>query len=149
MRLWRTGRRGLPDTAVDVGALPGTPVFAPVDGKVVFVQRYKLYSRYPDFEIHIMPKDVSGVDVVLLHVDRVRVSAGDMVSAGITQIAVVRDLSMLSDIQLAEYTPGRGDHTHVQINRVPAPGSIWITGGKGPVIKRLPSPSTESSAAVH
>jgi murein DD-endopeptidase MepM/ murein hydrolase activator NlpD len=134
IRLWRSGRSGSPDTAVDVGANAGTPVFAPVDGTVVYVREYQLYGKYPDFEVHIAPTGAADVDVVLIHISDVCVAPGDKVTAGITRLASVRRLSNLTTLQLGKYTTDGGNHTHVQVNRLPRPGSIWVSLPTGAAI---------------
>lgn len=133
VRVWRSGRSGNPDTAVDVGARSGTPVLAPIDGTVVLVRPYRLYAKYDDLEVHIVPESDPGVDVVLIHISDVTVRVGDRVKAGRTQVASVRNLSSLTDLQLADYTTDGGDHTHVQVNRLPEPGSLWVSSPSGPV----------------
>lgn len=134
VRLWRSGRSGKPETAVDVGAVAGTPVFAPVDGTVVYVRPYRLYAKYDDFEVHIVPRDAADVDVVLIHITDVRVSPGDEVKAGMTRVASVRRLSNLTALQLGKYTIDGGNHTHLQVNRLPRPGSIWVSLPTGSAI---------------
>ncbi|MDO8916217.1 MAG: M23 family metallopeptidase [Coriobacteriia bacterium] len=134
IRLWRSGRSGSPDTAVDVGAKAGTPVFAPVDGTVVYVRQYKLYNKYADYEVHITPTGTDDVDVVLIHISDVCVSPGDEVKAGLTRLASVRRLSNLTALQLGRYTTDGGNHTHVQVNRLPRPGSIWVSLPSGAAI---------------
>jgi len=129
LRLWRSGRTGQPDTAVDMGADPGTPVWSPVSGTVVEVRPYLLYEKYEDYEIHIRPDGREDVDVVLIHVQDVTVKAGDRVFGGATQIAAVRKMSDKIDIQLAGYTANGGDHVHLQINRIPAPGELAPSSG--------------------
>ncbi len=121
LRLWRPNRPGKPNTAVDVGALAGTPVVSPVDGVVLKVKRYKLYGKYDDYQVHIRPDAYSTVDVVLIHLDNVKVKAGDRVEAGITQVADVRRLSNLMTLELGSYTAGPGDHTHLQLNNLKNP----------------------------
>ncbi len=118
IRLWRSNRRGAPDTAIDCGANADTDVFAPLSGVVVAVRPYKLYGRYDDFEIHIRPDGYDDLDLVLIHVDDVSVKAGDRVEGGVTRIARVRKMSDKTDLQLAAYTRNGGDHVHVQLNRV-------------------------------
>ncbi|MFA5844584.1 MAG: hypothetical protein WC971_07120 [Coriobacteriia bacterium] len=129
LRLWRSGRRGFPDTAADVGADAGTPVYSPVSGKVLAVHPYKLYDRWPDVEVHIQPDGWPEVDVVLIHITGVRVRAGERVDAGTTRIAAVRLLSNRVHHQLAGYTDNGGDHVHVQLNRMRVPGRIERIGG--------------------
>jgi murein DD-endopeptidase MepM/ murein hydrolase activator NlpD len=127
IRLWRQGRSGKPETAVDVGARAGTAVVSPVAGKVVYIRNYKLYGKYDDFEIHISPTTEPNLDVVLIHVSDVVVSVGDTVEAGITRVASVRKLSGLTSMQIARYAGDGGDHTHLQVNRMPSPGMLWVT----------------------
>lgn len=130
LRMWRTNRRGPPDTAVDIGAAPGTPVLAPVTGRVVAIRPYRLYDAHDDHEIHIEPIGRPGVNIVLIHVADPQVEVGDRVVGGQTPIAKVRLLSNAIDHQLGKYTPCGGDHVHVQINRVSAPGDIpGVEGG--------------------
>lgn len=124
LRLWRSGRNGEPDTAVDVGAPPGTIVYSPVSGEVVAVRTYQLYGEYEDYEIHIQPDGWPEVDCVLIHIDGVRVEVGDRVTAGVTAVAEVRLLSDRVDHQISGYTADAGDHVHVQLNRVDVPGKL-------------------------
>ena len=119
LKLYRTGRKGSPNTAVDVGAQPGTTVIAPVDGVIAQVKPYKLYNKYDDYEIHIAPTGATDYEVVMLHIDGPVVKVGDKVIGGRTHIGVVRNLSKLESLQLGEYTPGaKGDHTHIQVNKL-------------------------------
>ncbi|MCX8006839.1 MAG: M23 family metallopeptidase [Coriobacteriia bacterium] len=130
IRLWRSNRRGAPDTAIDCGAEPGAGVFAPVSGTVVAVRPYKLYGRFDDFEIHIRPEGFDHLDLVLIHVDDVSVKAGDRVEGGVTRIARVRKMSDKTDLQLAAYTRNGGDHVHVQLNRTePSQPPSALDGG--------------------
>ncbi len=115
--LYRSNRYGPADSAADVGAPPGSPVFAPLNGTVIEVKPYLLYGKYDDVEIHIQPDGRDDLDLVLIHISDPQVEAGDEVVAGRTRIASVRKLSDLMDLQLAEYTPG-GDHCHMQLNLV-------------------------------
>jgi murein DD-endopeptidase MepM/ murein hydrolase activator NlpD len=124
LRLWRSNRSGEPDTAADVGADPGTPVLAPVSGTILEIKPYKLYDKYDDYEIHIQPEGYPLIDVVLIHVDAPSIAVGQRVTAGVTQIAVVRKMSDKIDIQLGGYTTNGGDHVHLQVNTVEVPGVL-------------------------
>jgi murein DD-endopeptidase MepM/ murein hydrolase activator NlpD len=115
--LYRSNRYGPADSAADVGAPPGSPVYAPLDGKVIEIKPYQLYGRYDDVEIHIQPEGRPDLDLVLIHVADPLVEVGDEVVAGKTRVASVRKLSDQMSLQLAEYTPG-GDHVHMQLNLV-------------------------------
>ena len=128
--LYRTGRKGLPNTAVDCGAPAGAPALSPVDGTVVLVEHYLLYNKYDDYQIHIQPTGRPDLDVVLIHLDAPCVKAGDRVIAGRTQIAQIRDLASLMDMQLAEYTAGDdpGNHTHICVNDATNGGYFGLVG---------------------
>jgi hypothetical protein len=123
MGMWRASRSGAPDTAADIGALPGVPVVAPVSGTVIEVKPYLLYGAHDDLEIHIQPTGWPEIDLVIIHVTDPTVNVGDLVVGGITRIASVRLLSDRVNHQLADYTPDAGDHIHMQLNRVEQPGA--------------------------
>lgn len=119
IRLWRTNRRGRPNTAADVGAEPGTPILAPVNGTVSQVVSYRLYGKWPDHRIHIRPSARPDVEVVLIHLGNPRVKRGDPVIGGVTQVGSVRRLDdKIEGLQLKDYTREGGNHVHVQLNRV-------------------------------
>ncbi len=117
--VWRRGRSGRPDRAVDIGAKAGTPVRAPVTGTVVKVRRYLLYRCYPDYEIWIRPTGLRSVGVVIIHIDRPLVRAADHVYAGTTEIGHVRNLARYMSLQLDSFSKDGGNHVHLQVNRIP------------------------------
>ena len=126
LQLWRSTSGGRQDSAVDCGARSGTPVLSPVDGIVMQIRPYKLYGKYDDFEIHIKPDAWSDLDVIVLHVTGPLLVPGTRVVGGVTQIAQVRRLSkLISGLQLRTYTLDGGNHTHVQVNRIPKPNETW------------------------
>ncbi len=125
--MWRS-RPGKPDTAVDVGAKPGSDVLAPVTGTVVKVKRYKLYGKHTDFEIHIRPTGYDRIDCVMIHIEDVSVVPGDVVRAGVSRIGAIRKLSDRERLQLGSYTRDGGDHTHVQLNDVAHPSYKGLDG---------------------
>ncbi len=131
LRMWRN-RPGKPDTAVDVGALAGTTILAPVTGTVVRIKPYKLYGRYDDYELHIIPDHTSGLDVVMIHVTGIKCHAGEHVEAGITPLAKIRKFSDKFHDQLAEYTKSPGDHVHMQVNNSDYPGYKGLKGAVDP-----------------
>ncbi|HEX9092803.1 MAG TPA: M23 family metallopeptidase, partial [Coriobacteriia bacterium] len=148
IQLWRSGRVGKPNTAVDVGAAPGTPVLAPVDGTVVYIRTYKLYAKYQDYEVHISPTEAPNADCVVIHITDVCVTPGQRVEGGLTQLAKVRLLSKYTGLQLKDYTADGGDHTHVQFNRVPKPGSLWISTPAGEKVVPFMTASNVTTAST-
>jgi hypothetical protein len=144
LRMWRA-RPGRPDTAADVGARPGTAVYAPVTGTVVKVKLYKLYNRWDDYEVHIQADGHPELDVVMIHLTSLDVVPGTRVQAGITQIAKVRKLSDKFYDQLASYTKDGGNHVHVQVNDARDPK---YKGLKGAIAPRLVQPSTPDETTL-
>jgi len=94
---------------------------------VLLVKAYKLYQKYPDYEVHIRPTGHNDLDVVLIHIAEPAVKAGAMVVGGVTRVGAVRNLSSKMRLQLSDYTTAAGDHTHVQLNRV-KPGTTEGVG---------------------
>jgi hypothetical protein len=125
-RLWRSTRQGEADTAADCGSKPGTPVMAPVSGRVVAVHMYALYGQYPDYEIHIIPTGWDRMDCMVLHTTNPLVHAGDEVVGGVTKIAKVRELSKWFASQLDDYTHDGGNHVHIQFDQLPASERIQL-----------------------
>jgi len=143
LEMWRS-RPGKPDTAADVGADPGSPVYSPVTGTVVKVKEFMLYGKYPDYEIHIQPLGYPTVDCVLIHVDDVTCEPGDRVVAGMTRIAAVRKLDRRVGPQLRSYTKNGGHHTHIQINDTTDPeykglkGAITVPATQNTPVRAIP-----------
>ena len=131
LRMWRN-RPGKPDTAADVGALAGTTILSPVTGTVVRIKPYKLYGRYPDYEMHIIPDGTSGLDIVMIHLTDISCSVGQRVEAGITPVAKIRKFSNKFHDQLADYTQSPGDHVHVQVNNSNYRGYKGLDGAVDP-----------------
>lgn len=139
LRMWRN-RPGKPDTAVDIGAKPGTVLLSPVTGTVVRIKSYKLYGRYPDYEMHIVPDNTSGIDIVMIHLTDLSCEAGDRVEAGVTPVAKIRKLSDKMHEQLADYTKNGGDHVHMQVNNSDHRGYKGLQGAVDP------SPATDGES---
>jgi len=140
LHLWRTGRQGKTDTAIDCGAEPGSSVYALVDGTVMQVRPYKLYGKYSDYEIDIKPDGLDDIYVVVLHVTDPAVVEGQRVVGGLTRLAKVRDLaSVVSGLQLRTYSADGGNHTHIQLNKLPKPSETWEVGSDPPGLVRKSS----------
>ena len=131
IRMWRN-RPGQPDTAADVGAKPGSAVISPVTGTVVKIKSYKLYGKWNDYEMHIVPDDHDNIDIVMIHIADPAVKVGQRVNAGVTRVGEVRKLSDKMTDQLAQYTKGGGDHVHLQVNNSDYPGYKGLVGAVEP-----------------
>lgn len=118
LHIWRPELTQM-DTAIDIGAEPGTDTLAPTSGTVVLVREYDLFDTIKDFEVHIQPENRPDLDLVVIHIIDVCVKAGDKVEGGVTPIARVRDIvgEGVWDVQLGSFIDDySGDHCHVQIN---------------------------------
>ena len=131
LRMWRS-RPGKPDTAVDVGAKPGSAVISPVTGTVVKIKSYKLYGKWADYEMHIQPDGFESIDIVMIHVADLEVKVGARVTAGVTTVAHVRKMSDKVTDQLAQYVKDGGDHVHLQVNNANYPGYKGLDGAVEP-----------------
>lgn len=116
--------RGTPATsAVDVVLDAGTPVLAPVTGRVASVTPYRVYCDVPDVRVVIRPTEDRTRTVVVLHLAAVQVSRGDRVEAGYTVLGVPRDLGYHD--QVDDYGAAGRPHVHIEIERdgsSPLPG---------------------------
>jgi len=127
IRMWRA-RPGEPDTASDIGAPPGSAVYAPVSGTIVKIKKYKLYGKWDDYEIHIQPNGWPDLDLVMIHVTDLSAGVGDKVVGGVTRVAAIRKLSTKVHHQLRDYTGDGGDHTHIQVNNAKDPRYKGLEG---------------------
>jgi murein DD-endopeptidase MepM/ murein hydrolase activator NlpD len=106
---------------LDVGAVPGSTIFSPVDGRVTNVKRYKLLGRYVDYEVDITMANDPSLMIVLTHVASPTVALGDPVRAGETKIGDVRAFPGAVAQSLKQYTTDAGDHVQLVALRASAP----------------------------
>lgn len=114
-------------SAADIPAPRGTPVLAPVTGRVKRAGSYVLYCRYRDDYAVIEPDGRPGWELKVLHVEGLAVRRGERVVAGETLLAAgPRAFPFRS--QVDDYTPG-GPQPHVHLEMVdtsipdiPSPG---------------------------
>lgn len=118
IKLFQQPLRGRGDsnfTAADCAVPPKTTVVAPVTGVVTNVRSYKLYGWINDLRLEIKPDGYPHLRVVMIHITGVKVKAGDRVVGGITPVAVVRHLPIVSTIN--RFVPvSPVDHVHIQVN---------------------------------
>jgi hypothetical protein len=115
---------------LDVGAVPGSPVFSPVDGKVTAVKAYKILGRYSDVEIDIRLASDPSLLMIVTHIAMPEsqiddlVQIGDVVQRGVTKLGEVRGFPPALDQSLSQYTSDNGDHVQLVVLRV----STELTG---------------------
>ncbi len=135
-RLWRsiagTGSEGpvwyqlgdRPGTeVVDVGAVPGTDVYAPVDGSVVSISDYVIDGKTFGSRIDIRPSAAPSVIVSLTHLrpDPALV-VGSSVLASTSKIGTVVDVARVERQALGEHARAAGNNVAIEV--FPAAGSL-------------------------
>jgi hypothetical protein len=135
-RLWRsiagTQRDGpvwyqLGDTpgtdVVDVGAVPGTDVYAPVDGSVVAISDFVIDDKAFGSRVDIRPNAAPSVIVSLTHLrpDPALV-VGSPVLASTSKIGTVVDVARVERQALDEHARAAGNNVAIEV--FPAAGSL-------------------------
>ena len=115
--------RGNPATsAVDVALDPGTPVSSVATGRIVLVQPYLLYGRYPDTRIEIAPAARPDLRIVIIHVGDPKVREGDEVRAGRSVLAGHATQFPFSSHIDRYIDADAGPHIHIEVKYPPPPG---------------------------
>ena len=107
-----------PETAVlDVGAAPGTDVYAPVDGVVVGIGDYVISGRRLGSRIDIQPASEPSLVVSLTHLrSDPALTVGATVTASTSKIGTVLDFSRVERQALARYTQDAGNHVSLEVH---------------------------------
>jgi hypothetical protein len=116
------GRAAPPTSAVDVVVPLGDAALAPVDGVVSAVTEYPLYGKIRDWRVEITPAGRPDLRVTLIHLLKPRVKVGDAVTAGESQIAIVRLLPFDSHVDYV--TAERQPHVHLEVKASVKPDPI-------------------------
>jgi hypothetical protein len=105
------------DSAVlDVGAAPGTDVYAPVDGTIVGISDYILNGRAYGSQIDIQASAAPSLVVSLTHLSPdPALTVGSTIAASSTKVGRVLDLSGAERQALAKYTQDAGNHVSVEV----------------------------------
>jgi hypothetical protein len=127
-RLLGTGGSGLayyllggsdgPTTSVlNVGAPPGTDVYAPVDGTVVGITDYVISGRKRGARIDIQPSGAASIVVSLTHLrPDPALTVGSTVTAASSKVGTLLDLADVERQALARYTNDAGNHVAVEVH---------------------------------
>jgi hypothetical protein len=105
------------DTAVlDVGAAPGTDVYAPVDGTIVGISDYVLNGNAYGSRIDIQPSSAPSLVVSLTHLTPdPALTVGSAIAASTTKVGRLVDLSGVERQALARYTQDAGNHVSIEL----------------------------------
>jgi murein DD-endopeptidase MepM/ murein hydrolase activator NlpD len=102
---------------LDVGAPPGTDVYAPVDGTVIGISNYVLDGRAYGSRIDIQPAAAPSLVVTVTQLKRdPALTVGATVTASGTKLGRVIDLSGVEKQALAQYTQDAGNHVSVELH---------------------------------
>ena len=112
-------RRASSSTAgLDIGAVPGSPVVSPVDGKVMAIKKYQhpraLRRRRVAYPARSRPVTAPRDH----HLAQPQVDIGDVVARGETVLGDVRGFPTALDQALSRYTSDTGDHVQMMVLRV-------------------------------
>jgi hypothetical protein len=103
---------------LDIGAVPGSPVLSPVDGKVTAIKQYKVLGRYSDVEIDVRLARDPSLLLIITHIEKPKVQIGDVLQRGTTALGSVRGFSDSLDQALSQYTSDNGDHLQLMVLRI-------------------------------
>lgn len=114
------GGQGPGTGALDVGAPQGSDVYAPVDGTVVSIGSFVLDGKTYGSTLEIQPSQEASavVSVTRLRVDP-SLTVGEPVSAGLSKIGTVIDLSGVERQTLASVTHDAGNHVTIEVDPTP------------------------------
>ncbi len=101
---------------LDVGAAPGTDVYAPVDGTVTGVSDFILNGQVFGSRIDIQPSAAPSLVVSLTQLSAdPALTVGSTVAASSTKIGRVIDLSAVEKQALARFTQDAGNHVALEV----------------------------------
>lgn len=107
------GRTRPATSAVDIVVPRGAAVAAPIDGTVTSVTEYPLYGHIRDWRVEITPTARPDLTVVLIHLEKPRVSVGSTVVAGETPLAKARLLPIDSHVDYV--LKAKQPHAHLEV----------------------------------
>jgi hypothetical protein len=108
--------------SVDVGAVAGTDVYSPVDGKIVSIRPYVIDGKAHGSEIEVQPTSTPADVVTLTNLRTTSgIGVGTPVSAAKTKLGTIVDFSKVLSQEVARYTSDAGNHVHIEVGPAPAP----------------------------
>jgi hypothetical protein len=113
---YQLGGEGPATAVLDVGAAPGTDVYAPVGGTVVGITDFVISGRKLGSRIDIQPASAPSFVVSLSHLrSDPALTVGTVVTAATSKIGTVLDFSRMERQALARYTQDAGNHVSVEV----------------------------------
>jgi len=106
--------------ALDVGAVAGTDVYAPVDGIVAAIRPFIVMGKQYGSEIDIQPQSSQSLVVAVTQLSAdPSLTVGSAVVSGTTKIGTVVDLASIEEQALAQYTNDGGNHVTIEVRAAP------------------------------
>jgi hypothetical protein len=122
LAFYQLGGSGPATSVLDVGAAPGTDVYAPVDGTVVGIHDFVISGRRMGSRIDLQPADAPSLFVSLTHLRAdPALTVGAAVTSATSKIGTVLDFSRVERQALARYTQDAGNHVSVELHPAAAP----------------------------
>jgi hypothetical protein len=111
------GTGGPATAALNVGGLPGTDVYAPVDGTVVGITDYVISGRKRGARVDIQPSGAASIVVSLTHLrPDPALTVGSTVSAASSKVGTLLDFADVEGQALARYTNDAGNHVAIEVH---------------------------------
>jgi murein DD-endopeptidase MepM/ murein hydrolase activator NlpD len=111
------GGAGPSTGSLNVGAAPGTDVYAPVDGTVVGLRGYVLDEKTYGSVIDVQPTGQPSVVVSINHLQAdPALTVGSPLTAGTSKIGTVLDFSGVEELALARYTQDVGNQVAIEVH---------------------------------
>jgi len=112
-----SGSQGTGTSALDVGAPPGTDVYAPVVGTIVGIEKVVLDGAVHGERIDIQPTNAPSLVVSVANIAAdPSLTVGSGVTAGSSKLGELLDLSKIETQALARYTNDAGNHVLVEVH---------------------------------
>jgi hypothetical protein len=107
-------------TTLNVGAVTGTDVYAPVDGIVAAIRPFIVMGKQYGSEIAIQPQSSSSLVVAVSQlVADPSLTVGSAVVSGATKLGTVVNLADVEEQALAKYTNDGGNHVTIEVRAAP------------------------------
>lgn len=118
---FQLGGEAGPGTGVlDVGALPGTDVYSPVNGTVAAITDYIVSGKRHGARIDIRPTSAPSIVLSLTHLDPdPSLAVGSSVLAGTSKVGAIIDISTVERQALASHTNDAGDNVAMEVHSAP------------------------------
>jgi hypothetical protein len=118
LRYYALGGDGGPATAsLDVGAAPGTDVYAPVDGTIVGITPYVLAGKHYGARLDVQPSGNPSIVVSLTHLrPDPSLTVGSPVAATTSKLGTIIDFAKVERQALAHVTQDAGNHVSIEVH---------------------------------